>query len=207
MRARPTASSCQHVTGRRRYRLAALVPPPRKHRHRYHGVFAPNHKLRSAVTALAIANVGKPRDAATDGHAVGGHAACGDTTADCCDSCDKPPSHDTSRIAWAKLMARVGEEFPLECPGCGGDIRLIALHPSRGRSLRRPPAGAGSLRTGGSQAGEGQDGFARVKKHRHQSLLPVARPPTGESSSRSTFDRAIFQASPDELPDIDIHSL
>jgi hypothetical protein len=32
-------------------RLADLVPPPRKHRHRYHGVFAPNHKLRSAVTA------------------------------------------------------------------------------------------------------------------------------------------------------------
>jgi hypothetical protein len=21
-------------------------------------------------------------------------------------------------------MAQVGEEFPLECPGCGGDIRL-----------------------------------------------------------------------------------
>ncbi len=35
-------------------RLADLVPPPRKHRHRYHGVFAPNHKLRPAVTALAI---------------------------------------------------------------------------------------------------------------------------------------------------------
>ena len=32
-------------------RLADLVPRPRKHRHRYHGVFAPNHKLRSAVTA------------------------------------------------------------------------------------------------------------------------------------------------------------
>ena len=32
-------------------RLADLVPPPRKHRHRYHGVFAPNHKLRRAVTA------------------------------------------------------------------------------------------------------------------------------------------------------------
>jgi hypothetical protein len=24
-------------------RLTDLVPPPRKHRHRYHGVFAPNH--------------------------------------------------------------------------------------------------------------------------------------------------------------------
>jgi hypothetical protein len=104
-------------------RLADLVPPPRKHRHRYHGVFAPNHKLRSAVTALAIGNVGKRRDAATGGHAVGGHAARGDATADCCDSCDKLFSHDTSRIAWAKLMARLGEESPFACPGCGGDIR------------------------------------------------------------------------------------
>jgi len=72
-------------------------------------------------------NVGKPRDAATGGHAARGHAARGDATGDRCDSCDKPRSHDTSRIAWAKLMARVGEEFPLECPGCGGDIRLIAF--------------------------------------------------------------------------------
>ncbi len=44
-------------------RLADLVPPPRKHRHRYHGVFAPNHKLRRAVTALAIGNVGTQREA------------------------------------------------------------------------------------------------------------------------------------------------
>ena len=36
------------------------------------------------------------------------HPAGGDATADCCDSCDRPPSHDTSRIAWGKLMARVG---------------------------------------------------------------------------------------------------
>ncbi len=103
--------------------LVDLVPPPRKHRHRYHGVFAPNHKLRPAVTALAIGNVAKRGDAAAGGYAVGGHAARGDTNGDCCDSCDLTRSHDTSRIAWAKLMARVGEEVPLECPGCGGDIR------------------------------------------------------------------------------------
>jgi hypothetical protein len=34
-------------------RLAALVPPPRAHRHRYFGVLAPNSPLRAAVTALA----------------------------------------------------------------------------------------------------------------------------------------------------------
>jgi hypothetical protein len=37
----------------------------------------------------------------------------------CCDAnhaTQKPRSHDTSRIAWAKLMARVGEEFPFACP-------------------------------------------------------------------------------------------
>ena len=105
-------------------RLADLVPPPRKHRHRYHGVFAPNHKLRPAVTALAIGNIGKRREAVTGGHVVGGRATGG-----CCDANpnQKPRSHDTSRIAWAKLMARVGEEFPLACPNCGGDIRLIAF--------------------------------------------------------------------------------
>jgi hypothetical protein len=36
-------------------------------------------------------------------------------------------SHDTSRIAWAKLLARIAGEFPLACPVCGGDIRLIAF--------------------------------------------------------------------------------
>jgi hypothetical protein len=32
-----------------------------------------------------------------------------------------------SRIAWAKLLARVGEEFSLACPKCGGDIQLISF--------------------------------------------------------------------------------
>jgi hypothetical protein len=51
--------------------------------------------------SLAIGNVGKRRDAATDRHAVNGHAARGDATGHGCESCDKLPSHDTSRIAWA----------------------------------------------------------------------------------------------------------
>lgn len=38
-------------------KIAALVPPPRAHRHRYYGVLAPNAPLRSVVTALAPAAV------------------------------------------------------------------------------------------------------------------------------------------------------
>jgi len=34
---------------------AALVPPPRIHRHRYFGVLAPHSRSRGALTALAVA--------------------------------------------------------------------------------------------------------------------------------------------------------
>ena len=98
-------------------RFVDLVPLPWKHRHRYHGNFAPNHPLWMAGTALAIGNVGNQRDAATSGHAVG----------DCCASADQPRSYNTSTVAWAKLIARVGEEFALTCPACRGAIRLISF--------------------------------------------------------------------------------
>jgi hypothetical protein len=166
-------------------RLADLVPPPRKHRHRYHGVFAPNHKLRRAVTALAIGNIGKRGDATT-----GGHGGDGRGTGGCCDANPnhKPRSHDTSRIAWAKLLARVGEEFPLECPACGGDIRLIAF-------ITEP----GPIR--------------KILTHLGEPLEPppiaAARgPPTDwDELVQAHDDRDVFQASPDNLPVIDIHSL
>jgi hypothetical protein len=40
-------------------RLTDLIPQPREHRHRSHGVFAPNHPLRRAANGLAVGNVGK----------------------------------------------------------------------------------------------------------------------------------------------------
>ena len=161
--------------------LADLVPPPRKHRHRYHGVFAPNHKLRRAVTAMAVGNIGTRR-----GPVAGGHEAGGQPTEGCCDTHAKPRSHDTSRIAWAKLIARVGEEFPLECPACGGDIRLIAF-------ITEP----GPIR--------------KILTHLGEPLEPppiaAARgPPTDwDELVQAQDDRDVFQASPDELPAIDIH--
>ena len=60
---------------------------------------------------MAIGNVGEQREAA-----------------DRIDRTDeKPCSHNTSRIAWAQLLARVGEAFPLSCPNCCGDIGLISF--------------------------------------------------------------------------------
>ena len=166
-------------------RLADLVPPPRKHRHRYHGVFAANYKLRRAVTALAIGNIGTRQEAATGGHGGDGHGTGG-----CCaaNPSHKPRSHDTSQIAWAKLMARVGEEFPLECPACGGDIRLIAF-------ITEP----GPIR--------------KILTHLGEPLEPppiaAARgPPTDwDELVQAQDDRDVFQAPSDNLPAIDILSL
>jgi hypothetical protein len=145
-------------------------------------VFAPNHTLRRAVTALAIGKIGKRGQAATGGHAVGGQPTDG-----CRDTQANPHAHDTSRIAWAKLMARVGEEFPLECPACGGYIRLISVitepGPIRkilthlGETLERPP------------------------------LSPARGPPTDWGALVQVHDdRGVFQALPDEPPAIDIRS-
>jgi len=61
------------------------------------------------LTRRSFGNVGKGREAAGGGRATGGQPTEG-----CCDANQKLRSHDTFRIAWAKLMARLGEEFPLE---------------------------------------------------------------------------------------------
>ena len=93
-------------------RIAALVPPPRVHRHRYHGVLAPNSPLRAPVTALA-------RDTATDEAAP--QPDSGESSA-----LDQP-SRSPARYLWATLIARLFELFPLTCPRCGGDMEIIAF--------------------------------------------------------------------------------
>jgi hypothetical protein len=89
-------------------RLAALVPPPRIHRHRYFGVLAPNAPLRTAVTALApaasIAPPARNQEPATE-----------------------PARRRAARYAWALLLARIYEVFPLLCPLCGAEMRIIAF--------------------------------------------------------------------------------
>ena len=98
-------------------RLAPLIPPPRMHRHRYHGVLAPNAKLRAAVVAI-----GRPEVEGPQGEATGP-----DPVRDA-SSGDRPtPTSNPARIRWAVLLARVYGVLPLLCPACGGELKILAF--------------------------------------------------------------------------------
>jgi len=118
-------------------RFAKLVPPPRAHRHRYFGVLAPNSPHRAAVVALAA---GQTAGAGTDMAQTepGGVPASMDVTVDAMGVATvgvpgqsepaqpmrpKRPAH----YLWAVLIARIYEAFPLVCPICGGQMRIIAF--------------------------------------------------------------------------------
>jgi hypothetical protein len=92
--------------------LAAVIPPPRRHRHRYHGVLAPNAPLRAAATALG-------RDLTDDPSAPAEVAAPPATPA--------PNARSPVRYLWAMLLAPLFESLPLTCPTCGADMRIIAF--------------------------------------------------------------------------------
>jgi len=40
---------------------------------------------------------------------------------------DEPAHRRAARYAWALLLARIYEVFPLRCPLCGADMRIIAF--------------------------------------------------------------------------------
>ncbi len=92
-------------------RIAALVPPPRTHRHRYFGVLAPNSPLRAAVMALATPAqpakhvVVQTEPAATGEGALGvvvpGNAASPATEP------VAPPKRSKAHYLWAVLIARI----------------------------------------------------------------------------------------------------
>jgi len=95
-------------------KIAALVPPPRAHRHRYYGVLAPNASLRSVVTALAPAAVPHA------GHFIPPAPTSVATSED-------PRHRAVSRYLWAMLLARIYEALPLSCPICHSQMRIIAF--------------------------------------------------------------------------------
>jgi hypothetical protein len=117
-------------------RIAALVPPPRTHRHRYFGVLAPNSPLRHAVTTMAAAPAQPPTaqaEAATTCGGADGPVPLGNPIASAPEHA--PPKH-AAHYLWAVLIARICEVFPLLCPMCGGQMRLIAFI-TEGTQIRR----------------------------------------------------------------------
>jgi len=126
-------------------RLAKILPPPRIHRHRYHGVFAPNALLRPLVTERAR------QDNALTAQTFGPHPALA----------EKPPAPPTqpeeadlqtpdttpSRPSrWAAVLARIYEVFPLICPSCQTPLTFTALPPLTAPTA--PPLRRSPLRSG-----------------------------------------------------------
>jgi hypothetical protein len=91
-------------------RLAALVPRPRLHLIRFHGVLAPNATLRKAVVPVPVpptASAPAPMHAGDCAHLPVGSAK--------------------GRMRWAQLLKRVFDIDIERCPHCGGQLKLIAV--------------------------------------------------------------------------------
>jgi DNA-directed RNA polymerase subunit RPC12/RpoP len=111
-------------------RLAALVPPPRRHGIHYYGVLSAHAKLRGRVVesagpsgALAL----RLREAARrmgitpiSPTAIGEGGDDGEWV--------EPEEFPSSfPYTWAMLLARIYESLPLVCPRCGSSMRIIAF--------------------------------------------------------------------------------
>jgi Putative transposase/Transposase zinc-binding domain len=93
-------------------KLAALVPSPRVHLVRYHGVFAPHAKWRAhIVPRKAAAGLSAPVPSAPERRRV--------------DLDGSPPRQ--RRLDWAALLLRVFKIDVLECERCGDRMRVLAF--------------------------------------------------------------------------------
>jgi hypothetical protein len=95
-------------------RLAALVPRPRLHLIRYHGVLAPNARLRARVV---------PQQPPAPGHA----ATEVEARAECEEAEPVRARPRPQRMGWARLLKRVFDIDLRRCPRCGaGQVKIIA---------------------------------------------------------------------------------
>jgi hypothetical protein len=103
-------------------KLAALVPPPRFHMVRYHGVLAPSAAWRELVVPESeTADVMKHSDCPAAGKQILMDDAARARGRRGCRS---------RNYSWAELMRRVFSVDVLECDRCGGRMRIIAaIHP------------------------------------------------------------------------------
>lgn len=88
-------------------KLAALVPPPRAHLTRFHGIFAPNANLRAQLTP---AHRGKGCNAASEATHPN----------------DRTPDEKRRAMTWAQRLKRVFGIDVETCVHCGGQVKIVA---------------------------------------------------------------------------------
>ena len=91
-------------------KLAALVPRPRVHLTRFHGVLGPHYKYRKQI-------VPKKPQTTTPPHLALVAAPV---------EADKPPTAAKKRISWARLLKRVFNIDVSICAKCKGQVKIIA---------------------------------------------------------------------------------
>lgn len=102
-------------------RLAALVPRPRVHLTRFHGVLAPHYKYRKQIVPKKKSELALVADPSDVTAVTAASASDGIHPADS----DKPPA-SAKRIAWAQLLKRVFGIDVTVCSKCSGKIKIIA---------------------------------------------------------------------------------
>ncbi|MBF8262671.1 MAG: family transposase [Parachlamydiales bacterium] len=131
-------------------KLSSLIPPPRRHRHHYHGVLAPNSPLRSKIASLVNKEI-SPTNTAQETKPFS--SECLSFAINCKEleidqkALISPPPNQPPEIAaeipdrpkekkqpskaslfrWAMLMARIFEVLPLCCPKCNHPMRIISF--------------------------------------------------------------------------------
>ena len=141
-------------------RLAALVPRPRLHLIRFHGVLAPNARLRSKI-------VPAPAPPATESPSEDAHG-----------------QGETPRMSWARMLKRVFDIDVEHCPNCGGALKIIAAdRRSTGDRENSQPSGPADPRPAAC-AGASSRSIPDDLRSRKRLLTQA------DGAARSEFDRA-----------------
>jgi hypothetical protein len=100
-------------------RLTALIPRPRLHLRRFHGVLAPNAKLRPQIIPSSERQAGNVPVPGFPSAPVNANNTANDHR--------NAPHHSApARISWARLLKRVFAIDMEHCPQCGGSLTIIA---------------------------------------------------------------------------------
>ena len=141
-------------------RLAALIPRPRLHLIRFHGVLAPNARLRPEIIPTVPVNAHTPS----------------------ADPAEAPPAAAPARLSWARLLKRVFDIDLEHCPRCGGPLKIIAA-PSTGsgQASNVPPSLRRSSPTSACSPGHRPDPWPGPSTDSNWPELPRIPTPSGSA--------------------------